>query len=70
MKVHVTYKTPDAVHFGVVDALADVECTPEERRTDYEDLNEAVLAILGSDEYLTVIIDTEEKSVTFKKPHR
>lgn len=59
MKVTVRFKTPDAVHYACKDVAED--------SAEAEALEEEVVDILGSGEYVTLIVDTETREVTIKK---
>ena len=59
MKVEVTYKTPDAVYYACKDAADDKE--------EAVALEQEVTEILGSGEYVTLIVDTDTREITIKK---
>lgn len=60
MKIRITYKTPDAVHYAASDAA-------DEYGGDIEDIEDELVEILGSREYLTVEVDTVTKQVSVIK---
>ena len=59
MKVEVTYKTPDAVYYACKDAADD--------KDEAFALEQEVTEILGSGEYVTLIVDTDTREITIKK---
>lgn len=59
MKVEVTYKTPDAVYYACKDAADD--------KDEASALEQEVTEILGSGEYVTLIVDTDTREITIKK---
>lgn len=59
MKVEVTYKTPDSVYYACKDAADDSD--------EASALEQEVTEILGSGEYVTLIVDTDTREITIKK---
>jgi hypothetical protein len=60
MKIRITYKTPDAVYYAAKDAA-------EEYGGEVMDIEDELVEILGSAEYLTVEVDTLTKQVSIIK---
>ncbi len=67
MKMRITYKSPDALHYAVEDAMQDFQGDKYDRREKQEELMEQLLEVLGDTEYLTVEVDTEAKTVKVVK---
>lgn len=66
MKLQVTYKSPDALDYAVEDAVRDLDLTGDEKEEKSEELRNLLLEVLGSSEYLTVVVDTETKTATIR----
>ena len=61
MKIRITYKTPDAVYYAAKDAADDCDANV------ISDIEDELVEILGSKEYLTVEVDTLTKQVSVIK---
>lgn len=66
MKLQVTYKSPDALDYAVEDAVRDLDLTGDEKEEKSEELRDLLLEVLGSSEYLTVVVDTETRTATIQ----
>jgi hypothetical protein len=63
MKFRATYKFPDAVHYGIQDALEDMP-DDDDRDNLEQELFDFAFDKVGSSEYITVEFDTEAGTVT------
>lgn len=66
MKLQVTYKSTDALDYAVEDAVRDLDLTGDEKEEKSEELRDLLLEVLGSSEYLTVVVDTETRTATIQ----
>lgn len=72
MKIRLSYKSPDVVHYAVMDALQDeIEKRTEDGTLDEfdqeafkEDLTNCIIGVTGSDEYVAIEVDTDTGTAT------
>jgi len=62
MKIRITMKTPDAINVACEDAARDAAMSDTDPENDYEyylqQFETHCMSVLGSSEYITIVIDT------------